>query len=116
MAVRICIPRRQGCTTRPVGLLMLRDPRTYAIIGCAMAVHRKLGHGLLEAAYQEALAVEFERQNVPFQREVAFDIVYEGVQLQAKYRGDFVCFAEVLVELKAQLGVGIPETHQMVNY
>lgn len=81
-----------------------------------MAVHRKLGHGLLEAAYQQALAVEFERQQVPFQREVQFDIVYEGVPLAAKYRGDFVCYGEILVELKAQVGVGLPETFQMVNY
>lgn len=95
---------------------MLRDPRTYAIIGCAMAVHRKLGHGHLEKTYQQALAVEFQNQGIPFQQEVQFDIIYDGVLLPAKYRGDFVCFGEILVELKAQLGVGLPETHQMVNY
>ena len=81
-----------------------------------MAVHRKLGHGHLEPTYQQALAVELERQGVPYAREVAFDIVYEGVRLDAKYRADFICYGEVLVELKAQLGVGLPETHQVVNY
>ena len=81
-----------------------------------MAVHRKLGHGFLEAAYQQALAIEFQRQGIPFEREVALDIVYEGVLLEAKYRADFICYGEVLVELKAQLGVGLPETHQVVNY
>lgn len=95
---------------------MLRDPRTYAIIGCAMAVHRKLGPGFLEAVYQQALAVEFERQGVPFAQEVLYEIQYEGVPLQAKYRADFVCFGEVLVELKAKLGFGLPDTHQVVNY
>lgn len=95
---------------------VLRDLRTYAIIGCAMAVHRKLGPGFLEAVYQQALAVEFERQGVPFAREVLYEIQYEGVPLQAKYRADFVCFGEVLVELKAKLGFGLPDTHQVVNY
>ena len=60
--------------------------------------------------------MEFQRQGIPFVREMAFDILYEGVQLQSKYRADFVCYGEVLVELKAQLGVGLPETHQVVNY
>lgn len=95
---------------------MIRDPRTYRIIGAAMAVHRKLGNGFLEAVYQEALAIEFGRQAIPFQREVPFELVYEGTLLQTRYRADFVCYGEVLVELKAQVGLGLPETNQVVNY
>ncbi|HUR63284.1 MAG TPA: GxxExxY protein [Candidatus Thermoplasmatota archaeon] len=95
---------------------MLRDPRTYRIIGCAMAVHRKLGSGFLEAAYHQALAIEFGLQGVPFQREVPFAIFYEGRRLETEYRADFVCFGEVLVELKAHLGLGLPDTAQVVNY
>jgi GxxExxY protein len=58
-----------------------RDPETYAIIGACMAVHNELGHGFLEAVYQEALAIEFTRRNVPFVREKKLVIHYTGIQL-----------------------------------
>jgi GxxExxY protein len=78
-----------------------KDPQTYAIIGAAMEVHRQLGHGFLEAVYQEAVAVELTARGIPFQREVILPIRYKGQLLQCGYRADFVCFEEVVVELKA---------------
>ena len=78
-----------------------RDPQTYAIIGACMAVHSELGHGFLEAVYQEALAIELGERNVPFEREKHLPIFYRGRQLNTHYQADFVCYGSVIVELKA---------------
>jgi GxxExxY protein len=95
---------------------MDRDPRTYAILGAAIEVHRELGHGFLEAVYQEALALEFERREILFQREVELLISYKGKQLLCSYRADFVCFAEVIVELKALRQLSGSEEAKIINY
>ena len=93
-----------------------RDPQTYAVIGAAMEVHGELGHGFLEAVYQEALAVELGRRGIPFRKEVALEIQYKGRRLACSYKADFICYERVLVETKA-LGrlTGIEEA-QVINY
>jgi GxxExxY protein len=93
-----------------------RDARTYAIIGAAMEVHRQLGQGFLEAVYQEALALEVALHAVPFEREVALPIRYKGRQLNCSYRADFLCFGEIIVELKALDKLSGIERAQVLNY
>jgi GxxExxY protein len=92
------------------------DPRTYAIIGAAMEVHRVLGHGFLEAVYQEALTLEFELRNIPFEREAKLPIEYKSRRLDKHYIADFICFDEVLVECKAQSGLTATDQSQVLNY
>ena len=92
------------------------DPRTFAIIGAAMEVHRQLGCGFLEPVYQEALAIEFARQGIPFCREDKFRLEYKGCTLDTFYRPDFICFNAVVVELKALSKLGSIEEAQLINY
>jgi GxxExxY protein len=93
-----------------------RDPETYAIIGAAMEVHSTLGHGFLEAVYQEALALEFSARNIPFRRELGLDIRYKDQKLPVVYRADSLCFDPVIVELKAIAALGNSESAQLLNY
>ena len=95
---------------------MNSNEQTFAIIGAAMAVHRVLGHGFLEAVYQEALAIEFVHQGTPYVREVELPIQYRGQQLSTGYRVDFLCFDEVIVELKALDKLTTREEAQVINY
>ncbi len=94
----------------------VRDPRTYAIIGAAMEIHRELGPGFLEAVYQEALAIELEEREVPFQQEVELAITYKGRRLSKTYRADLICFDGVVVELKAESAFTNLDQAQMINY
>ena len=91
------------------------DPQTYAIIGAAIIVHRALGCGFLEAVYQEALVIEFTRQSIPFRREVELPIYYFETKLSLGYRADFICFDQVIVELKALKELGGIEKSQIIN-
>ena len=92
---------------------MEKDPQTYEIIGAAMEAHRELGDGFLEAVYQAALVIEFTRRRIPFRTEVELPIEYKGMRLSCGYRGDFVCFDNVVVEIKATLVP--PDQAQLLN-
>ena len=74
---------------------------TEKIIGAAIEVHRKLGPGLLESAYQECLGREMLLRSVPFEREVPVPVVYKDVHLECGYRLDFLVNRSVVVEIKA---------------
>lgn len=93
-----------------------KDLETYSIIGAAMAVHRELGNGFLEAVYQEALEMEFSRQKIPYVREQELKIFYYGQALKTFYKADFVCFGKVIVELKALQQLTGSEEAQIINY
>jgi len=96
--------------------LGVSDPRTYAIIGAAMEVHKQLGCGFLEPVYQEAMAIELSKRRIPFNREVRLPVFYKDMRLNTPYRVDFICFDEVAVELKALAHLGGTEEAQLINY
>ncbi len=93
-----------------------RDPQTHAIIGAALEVHTILGPGFLEQVYQDALAQELDERRVPFEREVAVHISFKGRVLPSFYRVDFVCWGQVVLELKAGEQVWPTDLAQMINY
>ncbi len=71
------------------------------IIGCAIEVHRALGPGLLESAYEECLAAEMQAQGLQFERQKSVPLVFRDVKLDCGYRVDFLVENKVVVELKA---------------
>ena len=92
------------------------DHRTYKIIGAAMEVHKELGCGFLEAVYQEALAREFRIQGIPNKAQPIVDIKYKGEILDKKYQPDYICYEEVIVEIKAISELSGVEEAQLINY
>jgi GxxExxY protein len=73
---------------------------TEAIIGAAIEVHRHLGPGLLESAYEECLCEELSLRKIPFKRQVALPVTYKNKKLDIGYRIDLLVNDEVVVELK----------------
>jgi GxxExxY protein len=76
-------------------------PLSTAVIGAAIAVHRALGPGLLESAYDHCLECEFARRSLKYARELAVPVAYDGSTVDCGYRVDFVVESELLVETKA---------------
>jgi GxxExxY protein len=93
-----------------------RDPRTYAILGAAMEVHAKLHFGFAEPIYQDSLEIELALRSIPFEREPKVVVYYKGQPLRSTYRPDFVCYGEVVVELKALDRITNVERAQVINY
>lgn len=78
-----------------------RDPLTAQIIGGAIEVHKALGPGLLESAYEACLCHELCSRGLSVQRQVEVPVIYRGVRIDCGYRMDLLVNAEVIVELKA---------------
>ena len=81
-----------------------------------MEVHKVLGHGFLEAVYQEALAEEFQQRKIPFSEQIELPIIYKGKPLATRYRADFVVFESIIVEIKALDTLTPREKAQIINY
>ena len=95
---------------------VFNDPQTYQIIGAGMAVHRELGCGFLEPVNRAAFTIELEQRGIPFVREAPLPVRYRDHLLPVFYRVDFICYGEILVELKALASIGPVEEAQLINY
>lgn len=71
---------------------------------------------VLEAVYQEALEVEFRDREIPFQPQMELPVFYKGRKLKTHYRSDFLCYNDIIVELKALTRLGDGESAQVLNY
>jgi len=74
---------------------------TREVIGAAIEVHRALGPGLLESAYEQCLCRELTLRHVPFVRQLPLPVEYKGVKVDCSYRLDFLVDSSVVVEIKA---------------
>lgn len=77
------------------------DAASRRVIGLAIEVHRALGPGLLESAYEQCLAHELELNEIPFKRQVPVPVVYKGMKLDCAYRLDLVVADMLVLEIKA---------------
>lgn len=89
---------------------------TNRIIGACYEVHNQLGHGFLESVYHEALSLEFESRNIPFESEKKLDVYYKGTRLNKYYIADFICYGKIIIELKAAEGLSDNNIAQVLNY
>ena len=89
---------------------------TYEVVGAAMEVYYKLGTGFLEPVYQQALAVEMDRRKIPYMQQQRFQIEYKGVLLDKEYIADYVCFDQIIVEIKAINQLSPVDWSQVINY
>jgi GxxExxY protein len=92
------------------------DPQTFVMIGAAFDVYNELGAGFLEPVYAAAYAIELRRRGIAYRKEVPLPISYKGELLPMKYRVDFICFDEVIAEIKALKALGGVEEAQAINY
>lgn len=96
--------------------MILYKDESYKIVGAAFKVYNTLGPGFLETVYQEALEIQFQRDGVPYEREKDIKIFYDGIELKQTYKADFVCFGNIIVELKAVSTLDDAHRSQVYNY
>lgn len=81
-----------------------------------MKIHRKLGAGFLESVYQEVLEKELRKQNIPFESQVKLNLSYEGEPLKKYFVADFICYNQIILEIKAASFLHQNMEAQTINY
>ncbi len=86
------------------------------VIGCAIEVHRHLGPGLLESAYEQCLAHELKVADIPFRLQHAVPVEYKGVHLDCGYRIDVLVDDKIIVEVKSVDALAAVHQAQLLTY
>jgi GxxExxY protein len=92
------------------------DQLTEKVIGLAIEVHRQLGPGLLESAYEECLCLELQEAGLKFRRQVPLPIIYKSIRLDCGYRLDLLIEDRLILELKAVEGLLPIHEAQVLTY
>lgn len=95
---------------------LILEKETFALRGACFEVYKEKGWGFVEAVYQECLAPEFALQGIPFVPQPRLELVYKGRKLRSEYQPDFICFQQVIVELKAVTELTEEHRAQVHNY
>lgn len=95
---------------------LLYEEETYKVIGACMTVHKNLGSGFLESVYQEVLAKEFRKEEIPFTQQQKLNLFYEGEKLNKYFNADFVCFDKIILEIKSVSFLNKNLESQIINY
>ena len=96
--------------------MLKNNPLVSEVINCAIEVHKTLGPGLLESAYEACLCREFEIRNIPFRRQAPLTFEYKGMTIDCAYRMDIVVAESLLLELKSVDEVHPIHEAQIISY
>ncbi len=95
---------------------LIYKEETYAIQGAVFEVYRQIGHGFLEAVYQEFLQRELAYRKISFDAPKQLRLYYRGELIEQTYRADFVCFDSIILEIKAVSDISPAHKAQVLNY
>lgn len=95
---------------------MTENEITELVIGCAIQVHKELGPGLLESAYEECLNYELSKYDLKVERQKPLPLIYEEVKMECGYRADFVINQKVVLEIKSVEALNDIHLAQMITY
>jgi GxxExxY protein len=99
-----------------MGTQIVFKEESYKIIGACFEVYKEKGNGFLEAVYQECLSIEFTEQGIPFVEKPRLRLNYKTRELNQTYEPDFLCFEEIIVEIKAVKLLADEHRAQVINY
>ena len=96
--------------------MILFKQESYQVIGACFEVYKEKGTGFLEAVYQECLAIEMAMRNIPFREKPRLNLVYKDRPLKQRYAPDYLCFGEIIIEIKAVKKLTNEHRAQVINY